>query len=806
MWVRSEWRSTWRSLLGVALLIAFTAGSAMAAVAGAQRAEVALDRFLSDIRQSEVTIYTPGALDPAVSALIADDSRIDGTATVAVVAAGPEPLVPGAEAIVVSAPDSYWGGLHRPRLIDGRAPSGPAEVAMTEFSMEHNGLAIGDVIDLRLLRLDELLRCSASGDCDLAELAPVTITGVVRTVDDLAPSPFEHSLFFARSDWLDANGGPAIATGFTTELHLAPGASVEEVIGTYASRIDDGDVTSTRNFLDGPLLAGDLQHDVLLIAALAVGATGLVVCSLAMSRLLGRTSGDGETLTALGMQRAERTVAGSLVASLSAVLGSVLAVGVAASLSPLFPLGSMRRADPGVGFHAPTGAVAVGGLLTLIVTGGIGVGVSARWSRRAGPDRDQRPLSAAAQATERLRLPAVPSMGSRFALERGTATHRTPALAALTASVIGIAALVGALVVVQSLDGLLATGARYGATWDLQVALGDRVAETGETALGSTVVDEVADDPRIAGSAVASVGELDVASGDRRLSQVYTVGFETRSGGLAPVLLEGRGIQGPDEVLLGSNSMADLGVDLGDRVAVAGPSGQASMLVVGRGFDPDPRIGPGRRRRCGLPRGLRRAGCHRHRGRGRCHIVAAPRHRGCRGGSSRQRGAARRRRPRRRRVPPVERVGARRPALGPPPVRRIRRRARRPVRIALAADDRTTAPARPRRAAGDRRQGARRSRRRRVAVAGRGDGRARAGHPARADRRARRVAGDRRTNPGDRRRRDPMAGRRARARRRRRGRTGARRLAGMGRRSAPSCRGPQGRVMLAPPSSTRWHH
>ena len=172
MWVRSEWRTTWRSLLGVALLIAFTAGSAMAAVAGAQRAEVALDRFLSDIRQSEVTIYTPGALDPAVSALITDDSRIDGTATVAVVAAGPEPLVPGAEAIVVSAPDSYWGGLHRPCLIDGRAPSGPAEVAMTEFSMEHNGLAIGDVIDLRLLRLDELLRCSASGDCDLAELAP----------------------------------------------------------------------------------------------------------------------------------------------------------------------------------------------------------------------------------------------------------------------------------------------------------------------------------------------------------------------------------------------------------------------------------------------------------------------------------------------------------------------------------------------------------------------------------------------------------------------------------------------------------
>ena len=586
LWAVSAARRNVASLIAMALLIAFTAGSAMAGIAGAQRAGDAPDRFLTAIGQSEVTIYTPGALEPEVVDLIARDQRIEDTASVAVVAAAPDPLLPGAEGLVIATPDSYWGGLYRPRIIDGRAPTGPSEVVMTEYARDHNRLAIGDVIDPRLLPLDELLRCSDSGDCELVGLEQVTIVGVVRTVDDLAVSPFAHSLFFARSDWVDANGGPDIVNGWTTELHLAPGASVDEVIATYASRIDDGDVTSTRDLLDAPVLAGDLQHDVLAIAALATGALGLVVCALSLSRLLGRTSDDMETLAALGMQRSERTTAGSLVTSVSALLGSVLAVGVAVLLSPLFPLGSMRRADPDVAFHAPADVLAIGALVTLAVTMAVGVACADRWSRRTDPDLKGCGLSAVAQLTERLRLSAVASMGSRFALERGNAARRTPAVPALAAAVIGIAALIGALVVAHSLDGLLATGARYGASWDLQVALGERADDTGQTSVGTSDVDVLAADARIEASAVASVGELDVVSGDHRVSQVYTVGFETRSGGMSPVVLEGRGIRGPDEVLLGSNSLIDLGVEVGDRIAVAGPNGQGSMLVVGRALIP----------------------------------------------------------------------------------------------------------------------------------------------------------------------------------------------------------------------------
>ena len=49
LWVRSEWRNGWRSLLGLALLIALGGGVTLAALAGARRADTAIDRFLDAV-------------------------------------------------------------------------------------------------------------------------------------------------------------------------------------------------------------------------------------------------------------------------------------------------------------------------------------------------------------------------------------------------------------------------------------------------------------------------------------------------------------------------------------------------------------------------------------------------------------------------------------------------------------------------------------------------------------------------------------------------------------------------------------
>ena len=137
--------------------------------------------------------------------------------------------------------------------------------------------------------------------------------------------------------------------------------------------------------------------------------------------------------------------------------------------------------------------------------------------------------------------------------------------------------LVGALVVTNSLDGLLSTPARYGAAWDLQVSGGDRTIEIGE---------QLADDDRVDGVALAVNGELSVAADDRSSRTGFAVGMSSIKGSVDPVILEGRSPVGSNEVLVGTNTMRLLDVEPGDEVLVSGPSGEQTMVVVGRVITP----------------------------------------------------------------------------------------------------------------------------------------------------------------------------------------------------------------------------
>jgi hypothetical protein len=141
----------------------------------------------------------------------------------------------------------------------------------------------------------------------------------------------------------------------------------------------------------------------------------------------------------------------------------------------------------------------------------------------------------------------------------------------------GVAILVGALVVTQSLDGLLSTPARYGVTWDLQVSGGDRTIEIGQ---------QMADDDRVDGVALAVTGELGVGANGDETGQGSAVGMSSIKGSVDPVILDGRAPVGQNEALLGSDTMASIGVGLGDEVVVGGPLGEQTMVVVGRTIVP----------------------------------------------------------------------------------------------------------------------------------------------------------------------------------------------------------------------------
>ena len=79
-----------------------------------------------------------------------------------------------------------------------------------------------------------------------------------------------------------------------------------------------------------------------------------------------------ERLRELGCTRRQLVMMGMVPTVLAAVGGGVLAVVAAIALSPLFPLGVARRADPDVGLHADWAVLAVGGvaLVGLVVSVG----------------------------------------------------------------------------------------------------------------------------------------------------------------------------------------------------------------------------------------------------------------------------------------------------------------------------------------------------------------------------------------------------------------------------------------------------
>ena len=164
--------------------------------------------------------------------------------------------------------------------------------------------------------------------------------------------------------------------------------------------------------------------------------------------------------------------------------------------------------------------------------------------------------------------------GLRWALVRGPAARRLPVVSTLAAAISAVGMVVGLLVVSGSLDGLLATPARYGAPWDASVPV-DPEAYAEDAA-------RLARDPRVDEAALIGSGELTAETAAREPVQLPAVAYEPVAGRLEPVVLEGRVPGAPDEIALGSATYRALDVAVGDRLSLFGPGGTRRVRVVGR--------------------------------------------------------------------------------------------------------------------------------------------------------------------------------------------------------------------------------
>lgn len=310
------------------------------------------------------------------------------------------------------------------------------------------------------------------------------------------------------------------------------------------------------------------------IVALAV----IVLGGLALSRQLSFERLDQRTLRGMGMSPLARATPGVVVGSAAVAFGLALAVLGALALSPLAPMGQVRKVDvdPGMSLDVTAvlgGAAALGAVLLVML-----MVLAVRSVGREGTGSRAEP-SRIANAAVGMGAPAT--VGIRMALEPGRGAGAVPVRINLAALITAVVVVVTAISFSASLDRLIARPELFGVPWDGAIA-----ADGGYGAVPLDRVGPALDkDPRVTGWGAAGFARLQVGR-----TSVPSIGFMVGSGGVAPSVLRGRLPRADDEVLLAQSTYEEVGVAIGERVGVRGQAGTRQMAVVGVGVLPA--IGP----------------------------------------------------------------------------------------------------------------------------------------------------------------------------------------------------------------------
>jgi ABC-type lipoprotein release transport system permease subunit len=569
LWARSEIRDGWRSLIVVGLLVAVVTGSVLALAAGASRAGSAPDRFAESSDLAELIVFIGDEAPASLVDDVAADPRVERVVVSTVAKIGPGVATPESNAIIGE--DGPLGGYGRPLLVSGRypEPGRTDEILLGESGALRKGVAVGDRVSLSAL---------ADLEDEAASIGDAEVVGIVRLSEDLVDNPNAQLVILAGPTLAGGRWQRAETPGRILSLHLADDvdrdaltADLSTIVGSHGNASDqEVDTEAVER-------AAALQRDALLLLAAVAAAAGVVVVAQAVSRHLQRRPSDAVVLEAVGLTRWQRVLAALASVLPAIVIGAVAGAGLAAAVSPAFPLGSIRRAEPQPGLRFDPALLALGAMVAAIAAAVAATVAASRWARTT-PSPLPAGRSAVAAIIERLRLRPPAATGARFALDAGTGNQRLPVVPTLATVSATVAIAIAAIVVHTNLEHLVSTPAQYGQPWDLAVSALDPTLEP--------VMRDAAEDPLVAGADLTRSGELDATLPDGQKTQIKTVGIEGIGGPTSLVMRSGRPPIGIEEVAMAGDTMADLGVAIGDRIDVRGGCATRSVEVVGEAIVP----------------------------------------------------------------------------------------------------------------------------------------------------------------------------------------------------------------------------
>jgi len=303
------------------------------------------------------------------------------------------------------------------------------------------------------------------------------------------------------------------------------------------------------------------------IAALAM----LVLLGQGVARLISRADGDVSVMRGLGATRAQAALTVALPACSAVAASVILAVAGAIALSPLAPVGPVRQFDPDRGLQADAlvlggGSAALIVLLLAMLTWMAAQAVRQRGDRPAGRAPDVARAAAAAG------LPVSAVVGSRNALEPGSGRQATPVRASLIGSVAAVTAVTVAVVFGASLNGLIAHPAQYGWNWNVLIQAEGGYGNWDPGAMAKLIDGQ----PEVTGWSEFGFSSVPLGSGG---TIVPVLGVQRYGGTVEPPTTSGHPINGSGQIELGTVTMGQLGVHVGQTI-LAGPGPHRKRLTV----------------------------------------------------------------------------------------------------------------------------------------------------------------------------------------------------------------------------------
>lgn len=577
--LRAEGRVRWRSWLGLMVLVGVSGGATLALAAGARRTDSAYPRLVEAQRSYDAVVFDrglggdvdvpPDFLD-RVARLpqVAESGRFrtlfdsGGRTSDGRLIGEPDYLntvIPAdAAATVIRA---------RQKLLDGRHPDPTAadEVAVNFTVAERYDLDVGDRMELDLFTGEQLLRLEEEGVQPRAVQYRFRVVGIFAGAGDFPPRTLGDGAGFVDLSRAFLENGSEFAPLTGLVVRLAGGAEDQAALRRGIEAIIDGPADSVATFGQADQHAAtERSIHVLAVGLWVFAALAATAATLVVGQSLVRTAmvdaADYPTLQALGLSRRQLVVLGLGRAAVIAIGGAVLAVLAAVVLSPLFPLGLARTAEPDPGLALDGLVLFVGGgALGLVV---MALGLLAAWrsvrsTAGSGVETAEVRISRLAVWLAQGGFPPPAVAGVRMALVPGQGARAVPARSTLVGAVLGVAAISAALTFGRGLEHLLASPPLYGWNWDVTVGDGYDLDVFDE------VVPALRDEPSIEAFGAGTFGAVTVEG-----REIFVMATDAMEGAIGPTVTEGRAPAAPDEILLGGATMDRLGVSIGETVSV----------------------------------------------------------------------------------------------------------------------------------------------------------------------------------------------------------------------------------------------